>query len=104
MLLRAFGESYTSPDLQLTFAVPSDLAHEPVILIEDPSSPRELKWMGGSHPCSIGRGVLAVPRSGIVRAQTLALVAERYNYARLSDGRSYRSYVATQLDSARVVT
>ena len=69
---------------QLEFSVPSDFAHDWVVLMEDPSSTVDITWSrGGLAP----RGTLSVPSNGVVRLRTLEGVTGEDVEARLADGR-----------------
>lgn len=77
-----YGEELTRT--QLEFTVPSDFAHDWVVLMEDPASTAEITW---SRDGLAPEGTLTVPSNGVVRLRTLDGVTGEDVEARLADGR-----------------
>jgi hypothetical protein len=94
LVLRSFQEplSQGNPTLQIT--VPSNFAHESVIVISDSSATQEVIWSGG-------HALLAVPKSGVVRLKTLGVLDGHEVDARL-DRKAYSAYGTLNLDGARL--
>jgi hypothetical protein len=74
-VVASFFESTWSPAPRVELALPAQFDHDWVILLETPSASRTLTWSGVEAPFSGKKTVVDVPASGVVRVQSLAVVA-----------------------------
>lgn len=72
-----FYESTWNPPPTLALAVAPGFARKWVVLLEDPSSPRELRWTGRDAPFSGRTAAVEVPPSGVVRVRSFDWLAGR---------------------------
>jgi hypothetical protein len=85
-VVATFFESTWSPAPRVELVLPAQFDHDWVILLETPSATRTLAWSGVEAPFSGKKTVVEVPASGVVRVQSLAVVAGGNVDARTREG------------------
>ncbi len=70
-----FFESTWSPPPKVMLNLPPGFAHRAVILLEQPSAPRQLQWSGANAPFTGKSVALDVPPSGVIRVRSLGDLA-----------------------------
>lgn len=85
-VVATFFESTWSPAPRVELVLPTQFDHDWVILLETPGASRTLTWSGVEAPFSGKKTVVEVPTSGLVRVQSLAVVAGGNVEARTHEG------------------
>jgi hypothetical protein len=85
-VIATFFESTWSPAPRVELVLPTQFDHDWVILLETPGASRTLTWSGVEAPFSGKKTVVEVPTSGVVRVQSLAVVAGGNVDARTREG------------------
>jgi hypothetical protein len=85
-VVATFYESTWSPAPRVELVLPTQFDHDWVILLETPGVTRVLMWSGVAAPFSGKKTVVEVPASGVVRVQSLAIVAGGNVEARTREG------------------
>jgi hypothetical protein len=85
-VVATFFESTWSPAPRVELVLPAQFDHDWVILLESPGASRTLTWNGFEAPFSGKKTVVDVPASGVLRVQSLAVVAGGNVEARTREG------------------